>query len=413
MPQLDDVTPYQVARVYWLLPPKERNFGEVAKRLGLKPDKAVQNHLSRLARQWEDEGKVQHVVLQEPPDEVYFPLVPTLEDQVRRRYGIREVVVVDTSRLGPPDCDPNTDVAAWNEYDDTLHKALGAWGARVLTSLVRPDDIVGVGSGRGPFYTAEECKIPPVYTTPESTIPSKDYSPKEVVSLTGKLSAHYWGTGAGRLDRVRSLDADFVAGSLVTGLGVDHPPTCLNRSIVVNRSERNELARHRKKLSQVTIALIGIGALAAGHRLKHHQASDDLDRVKDDLIALNKFAEIIDAHALKVAEGQVRKRGPFPHWVGDVCNSLFVVDGPLGLHALSSNQRADLQALVEKLNARFVNTRPEDLEAICRRGAVVAVAGGGHKASAIAHVVRQKKPWITHLITDDITARYLSRLAIK
>ena len=40
---------------------------------------------------------------------------------------------------------------------------------------------------------------------------------------------------------------------------------------------------------------------------------------------------------------------------------------------------------------------------------VLAVAGGPHKAFAIRHVLRNSRDhtWITHLVTDQVTARWI------
>jgi hypothetical protein len=245
---------------------------------------------------------------------------------------------------------------------------------------VRPKDVVGVGSGRGPYYTADACTIPP----------TSAFYPEEVVALTGKMTAHYWGKRVLRADKVRSLDADFVASLLVTGLGVNRPPRLVNRPITGGSAIDPD---------GVTIALIGIGALAGGHRLRQFGASDELKPVAGDLGRLKHFAEKADPHG--------GRSGQFPHWIGDVCNFLFVIDDPLGPDRLEVGLRNELTELVVSLNSRFVNTRPESLTEICRNGAVIAVAGGPHKVTAIAHVLRQKQPWITHLVTDDVTARHL------
>ena len=76
-------------------------------------------------------------------------------------------------------------------------------------------------------------------------------------------------------------------------------------------------------------------------------------------------------------------------------------------HVLKASICNRLEKLIQVINKRFVNTSPEALTRICKKGVVMAVAGGPHKTGAIADVLKSREkgsPWITHLITDDQVA---------
>src|SRR5437879_8731471 len=97
---MTELAPFDVARTYWALPPAKRQWSEVARILDLNPeDKVMQNRLGRLARQWEDQGLVRHVVASEASSQEYLPRIPDLEQQLRRQFLLREAVAVDVSML--------------------------------------------------------------------------------------------------------------------------------------------------------------------------------------------------------------------------------------------------------------------------------------------------------------------------
>ena len=69
----------------------------------------------------------------------------------------------------------------------------------------------------------------------------------------------------------------------------------------------------------------------------------------------------------------------------------------------------ELEGKIRELNAAFKSATPEALGRIAKEGMVLAVAGGPHKAFSIHHVMRNSRDhtWITHLVTDDATARWI------
>ena len=378
----------QVAKEYWNLSPNERTYGKVCELLNIPATVSNQNYLSQLTREHEIAGLVKHNVL--PPRSSgfadrateYAPLLPELEDMLRRRFGLRDVISVNTSDIRQaPDVE-------WKEkHDDLLHQHLGRWSARILTSIVRPEDVVATGGGRGPYYCAHYCTIPP-----------RNTCLKQVVSLTGDISARMWRKLPDITDdnATRGVDADHIASLLHSQLGTKLPPEYLSCAI----ADRKEGSGHKlkePKSSDVTVAIVGIGSLAGGHRLKQEDMFMGQDQEIQELVKKINF-EVMEVE---------KDTEPFFHCIGDVCNYYFVLDRVKDLpNGKSIYER--LNEIVKKINDRFINTGPEELTRICKKGAVIAVAGGPHKIGAIAHVLKQNEtgsPWITHLVTSDEVAR--------
>lgn len=377
---ISKIDPYEAARVYWEeLHVDQRNYLTVARQLKMDAGKkSVLDKIGNILRNFERAGHVRHSVAR--PDGAsldYSPLAPHLEDELRGLTGLRDVLVVDVTFRAEPS--ENANHPSWSEYDDFVHQQLGIWGARILVSILRKGDVVGTGGGRAPHYTAENCLFPD----------SSEVSPRTVVSLTGSMSTTVWAKPG--LRSSRELDADNVALLLKGGLKSSELPRLLNRPITDKRTVVDA--------GDVTVILTGIGALAGGHRLRlPHGHGSELAAVKKTVLQLNDAVDMADP---------TPDNPPFLHWVGDVCNYYFVVDEPIlgpSSKRLSRPIRDRVRRAVEALNRQFVNTSPALLADVCNRGAVLAVGGGPHKVASIAHVLRQKPPWISHLVTDSKTA---------
>ena len=152
--------------------------------------------------------------------------------------------------------------------------------------------------------------------------------------------------------------------------------------------------------SQVDVAIVCIGALGGGHRLHQFARLDEVRTVKPLLQKINHLA-------IGLAKRQASSGQPFFHPVGDVCNCYFTVPGD---HDESQPPEwAELTDLLRELNAAFKGIPLAELGAVAGQGMVLAVAGGPHKADAIRHVLRNSREttWITHLVTDHETARWI------
>jgi hypothetical protein len=272
-----------------------------------------------------------------------------------------------------------------DQADNEVHEALGRWAARVFASLMRQHDVLGVGGGRGPYFTVKNCLFP-------GGLPN----PRKVVSLTGQMSANVWGDAA--KTEIASMDADQVASLLGGQLGA-------SSIIRVNKPIADARSRPLEIPKAVTLALVGIGALAGGHRMRRYDECQELAPVKGKLKELCELADKLDRKTMGEEEMS-------PHWVADLCNHLFITkSGPNDWGKVPVADREKLEERVNKLNAGFRSPDESQFADVCRRGAVVAVGGGKHKVGGIYHVLMQKNPLITHLITDRSVARQIVDLS--
>jgi DNA-binding transcriptional regulator LsrR (DeoR family) len=388
----DKYSGHRIVQTYWSLPYEQRDYETVAKELNREPlSKGITSvQVGRTVREWEEKQRVLHVVLEEQGRVEYRPLLPELEDKVRDRFGLRDVVVVDISCLKIPPGKPGDNREVWDDYDDSIHRYLGVWAGRVAVTLVRQGDVIGVGGGRAMYYTAVNCALPR----------TSHVHPRKVVSLTGQMTPYMW--KAGYLSRneplPRSLDADVIAAILKNSLGARESTRTLDLSIT-----QKSKVKHKFPVKKLTLAIVGIGSLAGGHRLIRYEDSQELQPVHEQLKELCKLIQ-------ESCDPPESKGGLFQHWVGDVCNSLFVLDNPLReFDQLSPKIRTQLMKHVKALNSKFINTEPEHLSEICKKGAVLVVAGGPHKVGALLHVLKHRNSSISHLVTDHRTAQYLSQ----
>jgi len=391
--------PYEVAKTYWKdLKPEEREWQNVAERLGLalpkhpkgeaqKRKKVVAlNKLGRLARRWEERRLVRHTVLKEHSHAAArAERAPDLEEALLHRFRLRHAVVVDTSPINYSPDDKGYDP----KHDDEDHRALGVWGGRILNVCLRgKGDVIGTGGGRGAFYTVRSC------------IHNKADYPKQVVSLTGNINASDWSP-----DSDANLDADKVAGLLTISLEIDEPVLRVGCGIVKSETEAS-ISTHR-----ITFAVTGIGALAGGHRLLHFERSLELAEVRDKLQELRERVQRLE-NKFKRRYGDNSLADVPHHWVGDLCNQLFLCY-PLEFERSSPQIKEEaekLKTLVNDLNKRFRTPDFEQIHKICENGGVLAVCGGRHKVYATHWLLTRDRPHISHLITNKWTAEKILQL---
>jgi hypothetical protein len=332
-----------------------------------------------MIRNLEDRGLIRHQVIR--GENELLPRHPGLEDALRHEFALRQAVVVDTSSLGPPKEPRSVRGEQWARYDDEIHERLGGWGGRLLGSCLRLGDTLATGGGRGPYFAVLNSNV----------CATQRFS-GDILPLTGQISARAWNRRASIGDAPPYLDADNVASQLHSNLGTRGHVLSLNCPIT-------EL-RQAPKTEGVDAAVLGIGALGGGHRLKQFEHLDDVKSVRPLLRDINALAEEIEDEAGGA-------EAPFYHPVGDVCNCYFVVEREPGTR-LGKRWR-QLEAKVKELNEAFKSATPEALGRIAAEGMVLAVAGGPHKAYSIRHVLRnsRERTWITHLVTDQETARWI------
>jgi DNA-binding transcriptional regulator LsrR (DeoR family) len=303
---------------------------------------------------------------------------------------LREAVVVDVQAIRQAYAQTDKD-ELHGEWDNLLHQELAVCAAHLLKSLLRPTDVIAVGGGRAPLLTVRRSL--------------SGARCDRVVSLCGQLSTSL-SVNAGEFDLL--TDADHVAFALANALGAR---PLLTRVALAPRS-RDDVKKHREAMREnwdkVTLALVGVGALAGKHPMSRYEESDDLAPVTALLRGVWKMAQEADRRT-ESAQGRANL-GQSPrrlHWIGDILNHLFVAATTRQTEwkELPEKMRRALSRGVRQVNDRTITAGPEVLGAVCERGTVILVAGGSHKLSVIQHVLMQR--WATHLVTDDETAAQL------
>lgn len=348
----------------------------------------------------EDEGFIEHRVV-EPSCALLPERLGLAEERLFAMYRLRHGVVGDLSRWfrlrrlrnGQP---PDESLVR----DDELHRQLSSMGLRVLGPILRPNDRLGVASGRGPGIAAtmlaEQAERAQSY-------PELD----QIVALCGDMAVR----GRGKNLEGEKYDANEVALRLHKALPQRPPHRMVTDTLIRSKRVGRRLGFAWADHSP-NVALVGVGALAGNHRLLNHRDIKELEPLHNDITSLIDFAKRYDA------EFNNKKSPVQYHCVGDVCNYLFAVPPPGG--TIDDLPQSFLD-LIDSLNARIASTPISNLKGVSERGSVLAITGGlEHKAYAIRHILLQngdsqdagedtQPQCITHLVTDDSVADWLVR----
>jgi DNA-binding transcriptional regulator LsrR (DeoR family) len=405
----------QIARIYWeKLEVTQRTMKSLASELrSRKMQDATRK--AHWVMEWEKRGCVVHQVLsgdfcQDPP-----PRIIALEREILRHYVVRHVIVVKTAHLQgslfrasagsanddlqeqPAGSGSITTLNGSLREDFTIHQCLAAWGASMFLAYHRKGDSIGVGPGRGPAYTVEcICK-----RARKAALPSA----KAIISLSGAMS---------RATEAEHFDADQVAGKLRDPVTADLCPVNSPLIPIGRASSTHERFLSKRKWRECcpAVALVGIGALAGQHRMLLNDHISDFDAARKDVESICALASQIDG-AYKTWADKSKSLEPPYHCVGDMCNRLFIVPPPevASLKKSLRTVQAGLEAAVDRFNRKIDRAMTAisvaQVQEIAAGGAVMAVAGGSFKRHAIRHVLSQDPPWITHLVTDEMTAQWL------
>ena len=352
----------------------------------------VSNAVNKLVAGFQKQGLIRVRLIE--PDGDLTELEPSLGDRIRQKFGLRDVWVVNMDRIR---AQRKSDE---EEEDDLVHAGLGNWASRMLSTLIREDDVIGVGSGRALLNVGRAFKS--VY---------RFHGCKAVCALTGNMNVGVWrDTGTTRTvdadDNAKDLHVALQSGGVASLKVLDAAITEKNPTTEAKLSEIHMMTK---------IAVVGIGALASSHQLRKsllkEKIAPELAGVEAELRFLDEFAMNYDN-----VDGSDHRTQAHNHFVLDVCNWLFI-NNRLDTTKVDPAELTRLRAVVEAVNERFLNTPPQILADVCERGAVIAVAGGQHKAGAIASVLlenrpggRWQRPFISHLVTDDLNAWKLQEL---
>jgi DNA-binding transcriptional regulator LsrR (DeoR family) len=332
-----------------------------------------------------------------PLDVIYPELEIELGDKLRREYGLRDVWVVNTKFVRS-----KRPALSETDEDNKVHRYLANWAARMLSTIIRQGDVLGMGSGRALNAVGRAV-----------TDLSGFQGCSRICALTGNMKVRLWGDG-GHKDTV---DANDNARSLYSYVpNRDAVKLDLLEADITDVKARGILETYQ---SRCNVAVVGIGALGGRHQLRRVADAPaatvpaELTKVMDTLKALNDLSEAYDSISQAPDGGGSIHR----HIVSDVCNYLFLNEGLAHRANVPVNETNKMRGLIDTINLSFLNTSPLELSKICQRGAVIAVAGGRHKLSAVYDVLerfgpsgRLQYPAVSHLVVDDLVATELVRM---
>ena len=302
----------KVARLYY---EQKIRQPEIAKRLDIS-----QSRVSRLLTQAVEIGVVRITIVS--PNSVH----PELEDVLRERLGLSNVIVAHVE----------------DDSEESALSAIGSAGASYLEATLSETDCIGLSSWSSTLLAVVDAMAPGLVKA------------REIIQIQGGV-----GNPTAQVQATRLTDR-FAA---VTGGEAKYlaaPGVVANKAVRDGLFQDPYIGQVAKDWDQLTVALLGIGALQPSKLLK-----DSGNTLSDE-----------DLQSLRQAKA-----------VGDVCLHYFDEDG---------------KAVESALDDRVIAISAKQLQAIPRR---IGMAGGKRKAEAILAAAKGK--WIDVLITDSVTAKAL------
>jgi DNA-binding transcriptional regulator LsrR (DeoR family) len=263
---------------------------------------------------------------------------------------------------------------------DLAHALLGcALAGLIATGAVFRDlDCIGLGSGRGVYYTVEALAKLPRLRAANVTI----------VSLTGDVYAQ---DHAKIIDS--KMDADMHARLFSLAFAGKVHRYLMGSRILYSDATILEAVRNRTwsdpQWPKITHALVGVGALTAGHRF-----FDEITTSHPEPILAPVHAELKELVSLskKISAGTDDTYCP----VADISNNLFFVRPPSGV-SIQTKSEHRIRELISSINPRLLNV-PEAV--LKETGTILLVAGTKKKALAIRELLTSEPYRIRFLCTD-------------
>lgn len=305
-----------------------------------------------------------------------------LEDLLLEQFaGLRTAIVIDVNA-------PPTTEEKLIDYDNDLHKKLGAALAEMIATLSLELDgkAIGLSSGRGVHHVVQELKKHKLKAHAVT-----------LLSLTGDM---YFPTS-------RTPYAPMDANRNVQDMCECLPDDTFFKTITAplappfkdwNRFLRNTWLGEWKK-NKPDYALIGVGVLHTGHRFwdyaltPPHEIKSRLDPIADTLRML-------------VASCNTIIKGTSNYYpVADIANHFFLVDPPKGI-SITKSQRTMIQKHISVINQHLINIQAAQLHDIPN---LMLVAGTKKKVLA-THQLLNNYNNLTCLTIDSEAAASLLEL---
>ncbi len=298
-----------------------------------------------------------------------------LESCLKRRYRqLRSVIVLDTTQLGG---------LSGPQLDDEIHRSLGREAAKIIAEgwVFKDGDVIGVGAGRGVYYTVDELSVLAEPMFCENI---------KIVSMTGSVEARNH-----MADLAFHMDADLHALNLMrcfTGATAEFiagPITPAERNHTILGPDKWQRCRPNH-------ALVGVGVLASGHRFYEEVRGPEprsiLRPLREDLTTLVDCCANIETHV--GVDGYAA--------VGDLCHQLFFIDPPANGKPVGKGLRENIEKLIDQINSCTLTVSEAQLQSIEN---ITVIAGTARKGFALAALLNSHKYHIHHMCTDSTAAQ--------
>jgi DNA-binding transcriptional regulator LsrR (DeoR family) len=329
--------------------------------------------LRRAIKRAFEEGLVKIIEVPRPLAEC--PRDTKAETALREKFrGLHAPIVVDTAPILQHEF-PTPNTSESEEVDDEVHRILGYTMAKTIAQgfIFQDDTVLGLGAGRGVYYTLEALLAEPPLTPENIT----------VMSLTGVVRPS---------DYMRSLtiplDADYhcwlLAKCFRSKIGLQQ----VWLPITHTDATGTPLSADSWGKLHPDCVLSGVGVFGPGHRFYEAAQSEP-----DDILA-PIHAELKTLVKLCGDLKTVTKSTYNP--IGDICHKLFYVEPPPGI-PIDFQQESRIRKAIDKTNERLLNISENQLQSV---KTIVLVAGTERKALAIRELLKGGLYKIHYLCTD-------------
>jgi len=305
-----------------------------------------------------------------------------LAQQVKDAFDLNQVRILNIASADQADEQKD------RRFDDHVHRKLGQLAAGAISDspMFRRGDVVGIGSGRGVYYTVATLKD-------FKPLPTEDIT---LISLTGALYARNHA-----LDLTRCLDADYHVALLAVCFKNSVRTYTIPDAIANNESKISEIRRatvlHTARWPHVHHALLGVGVLSRGHRF-WEEANAPL---KDQEPRLDPIRAPLKDLVAKCDEIGKKFQGTHYCPAADIGNSLFFVRPPKSV-SLAPGDESLIRDKIDKINSLLLNVSKQQLQSI---DSLILVAGTKKKTLAIQELLTSREYQIRYLYTDSQTAK--------
>jgi DNA-binding transcriptional regulator LsrR (DeoR family) len=279
-------------------------------------------------------------------------------------------------------------VVEGEEDQDHLYKLLGRAAAHMIAApatLLREEDVLAVGSGRGVYCTATSL-------IHDFRQPAMRIGRLTLVSLTGSVYSS-------QRETVTWVDSDF--NSALLRAAIDPRASVILHTVarpLLPNTDREATHLDKSKWPHLTLALIGVGVLSEGRHRFYEQARTTQDRKEPTLAPIDEDLEELVA----LVETLPKQSG---YAVGDVSNHLFLA-GPESDPTDNKTKETvtQLRQKIESINSQMLNFEEEQLRPV----PAILVAGSAEKALVISHLCHRFN--VQFLCVDTSAARAMLEL---